>query len=758
MNFKKVLWLTVALILVLSAVGCMPQSPADPSSTPPISGPGYTMPPLPPIEKDSYAADYSTGSVIGGSWSTALRPESAAGSVTYNDVYTGDNGKDYSDSGYYTYRESISSTTGMKWAPHTWETSSDSYILDYTTTGFYRFALNSKGTGWTIVDEMAQGAPEDVTANYAGKFGIAAEDTARAWKIRLNPNACWADGTPINADTYLYSYRELLDGKMMNRRADSLYSGDFSIVGAKDYLYGKGDWEAVGILKTGEYSLVFITTSPIADPEFYVPYNLTSTYLVYEPLWEKCKSYFDKDGNPVSADSSHVASITTNYSTSLETSMSYGPYKLSYFELDKQITLVRNSFWHGYADGKHLGQYQADEISCQVLSNHATALLSFLSGDLDTISLNSADMEKYSTSDYIRYTPETYTTKLTFNTDLEALSKRGTQVLSNPYFRKAFSLAIDRTGFAAGYTSAGAPGYGLLNGQYIYDPYSGSSYRGTDSAKNALVQFYGLSFGVGQDYATLEDAYNAITGYDPALSQQLMQYAYEQLTAEGLYDGESLITLQLSVYQNEDIYVQMYHYLSDALQLACKDTDFEGKIYLKMAVDADYYATMESGLTDMIFSTWGGSAYDPYSLLFNCYCDAGVSDSPKQMEYGFDSGAVKVTIKLDKVLYSASLQDWARWCAGDEAVTISTADHSLAPFRSYDAFTRCAIYADLEYAYLTQLATTPLYYRNSAQLISQKGDFAVKQHLPLVEFGGIAFYTFDYTDGAWAAIKNRISY
>lgn len=751
---KKGLALLTVLALLSSMAGCT-IGKDDPTTE--TKAPYASHPPL-LSNRGDYSVDYNAGTVVAGHWATVLRPESG-GAVTYNDTYPGGNGKDYSDKNYYTFRESISSTGGMKWAPHTWETTADSYILNYTTTGFYAFVPNRDLTGWTIVDEMAQGAPRDVTASYVGQYGIRIGETGKAWYIALNPNACWADGTPINADTYIYSYRELLDGKMMNRRADSLYAGDFSIVGAKDYLYGEADWSKVGIIKTGEYGLVLITTAPIADPEFYVPYHLTSTYLVYEPLWEKCKRYFDKDGNQVSANSDRVVSITTNYSTSLETSMSYGPYKLTYFEPDKQITLNRNSFWHGYSDGKHLGQYQTDEISCQVISNQSTALLSFLKGDLDTISLSAADIEKYAASDYIRFIPQTYTTKLSFNTDAEALAQRGSQILSNPNFRRGFSLAIDRSRFSASFTSAGAPGYGLLNQMYIYDPYTGASYRDSDPAKNALVQLYSLTFGEKGDYPTLEDAYAAITGFDMELARQYMQLAYDEAVESGLYDGESPIQLQLSVYQSEDTYVQMYHFLDAALRAACRNTGFEDKVSLEMVVDGDYYATMESGLTDMIFSTWGGSAYDPYSLMFNCYCDAGVREYPNQMEYGFDAGEVDLTIRLEGKDYTASMQDWARWCAADVEVTISAADGTaLQPFHAYDAYTRCAVYADLEFAYLSQMVTTPLYYRNSATLLSQKGRYPTEDYLNLVEFGGIAFYSYDYTDTEWAKVKGNLKY
>ena len=733
---KALCWLLCCLLLT----GCHRQT------LPTVPDPGMTLPIFP--DREEYYADHDASVVVGGRITTGLA-ENAAGTVSYGDGWAASAGKDYTDPAHYTYCESISGTTGMKWAPHTWETADDSYILGYTTTGFYDLVLNATGDGFTVMEEMAVGRPRDVTGEYVGRFGIAPGETARAWALELNPEACWDNGVPINADTYVYSYQQLLDGKMMNRRADSVYAGEFAIVGAKDYLYGKTGWENVGILKTGDYGLVFITTAPVRDPDFYVPYNLMSTYLVYEPLWESCKTFWDKEGNVVSRESGNVASVTTNYATSLETSVSYGPYRLAYFELDKQITLERNAHWYGYRDGRHLGQYQADRISCQVISGHATALLAFLNGDLDRISLNAEDMAQYAGSPFLRYQPQSYTTKLTFNTDAKALSARGAQVLSNVYFRQAFSLAIDRSRFAAAYTSAGEPGYGILNSMYIYDPYTGASYRQSDGAKNALVQLYGL-----QDFGDPQQAYEAITGYDPAYARRLMQLAYTQCCKQGLYDGESPITLQLSVYQAEDNLVQMYHFLQDALTSACEGTGFAGKVTLQMVVDADYYATMESGLTDLIFSTWGGSSYDPYGVLYRCYCDAGVAEFPNQMEYGFDAGAVDVVLTVDGVACRASLQKWARWAASDTAVEID----SLAPFREYDGATRCKLYADLEFAYLSQYAVTPLYYRNAALMLSQKGDYPVKTYVDPVEFGGLRFYTFRYDDAHWAQIKSTLQY
>ena len=805
-------------------------------------------------EDQQYTTDGNT--VYAGSVTTQ-EGEDGAGELNYN-LYKGEEGKDYTDEKVYTYNDYIAGTTNMKWGTVNWETNEDSYVLSKITSGFYNFYLNDTKDGWAIGCDLASELPVDVTSDYVGSYGIEEGDTAKAWKITLNSDACWEDGTPINADSYIYSYQQLLDPIMLNRRADSLYAGDFQIYGAKNYVYqgrtsfnalgetvedylanggdesqlyvdvtsfwnvtaedgsqyvsitdetpirdeavedenadeayvsGKYLYETylapgapnadnaadyvgtmqayesdysfdnVGIFKTGDYEIVFVTTSPVASPDYYVPYNLSSTYLVYEDLWESCKTYFNSNGDQVDADSDDIASITTNYGTSAETTMSFGPYRLDYFELDKQITFTRNDNWFGYKDGKHTGMYQADNISCQVIAEQSTALLAFLNGEIDNVSLVASDMSTYGSSDYIRYTPQSYTTKLTFNTDLAKTTERGTQILTNLNFRKAFSYAIDRNTFAAAYTSAGTAGFGMLNNLYVYDPYTGATYRDSEGAKEALCNLYGMTWGEDGDYEDLDEAYEAITGYDITYAQSLMQQAYDECVADGLYDGESNVEIELRVYQSDDVYVQMFNYLNSCLQAACEGTGFEGKVSMKMVVDADYYETNYSGGADMIFTTWGGATYSPWTVLYECYCDAS-DGSGQQMEYGFDTSAINVVIDVDGATFTQPLQTWALWADGDVNTVLTSDDGSvtLDAFADYSYDTEAEIYGKLEYALLSYYTTTPLYYRNSGSLVSQKGDYAVTQYIDLVEFGGIEYYTFDYDDTEWEAVKGSLTY
>lgn len=65
-----------------------------------------------------------------------------------------------------------------------------------------------EGGNWVPV--LAGALPEDVTAEYAGSYGIPA-DAARgyAFRIPLNPDACWEDGSAVTAGDCVASIKKL---------------------------------------------------------------------------------------------------------------------------------------------------------------------------------------------------------------------------------------------------------------------------------------------------------------------------------------------------------------------------------------------------------------------------------------------------------------------------------------------------------------------------------------------------------------------
>ena len=796
------------------------------------------------------AASYEPGErVFDGGEITTVKAGGGTGSEMTTDVYPGVEGKDYTDEKVYTFNDYTAElTASTNWDPLSWETADDSAILDYISTGFYSFAMNTDKSGYSVVNELAAETAKDVTSEYVGKFGVAEGETGKAWRIALNKDISFDDGTKVNAYDFEYSIQQLLNPKIMNRRADSYYAGSFVIYNAKNYLYagktaydliadsaanliaagtdvyldmsfwglvgaadengnaapqyvniaddtkyrdaaveeGKDEdwvsakylyetyladgmpyasyaaqylytasvapetkWEDVGFKVIDDYTIDFILQNPVEEASFYIPYNLSSSYLVKKDLYESCKKFWDADGKEVATEE-EASSITTNYGRTLETTVSYGPYKLTSFELDKEYTLERNDEWYGYRDGKHKGQYQTDVIKVTVINEHKTAMMAFEKGEIDGIALASEDMEKYGTSKYVKYGPNNgYTTKLSFNTNYEKLASRGTnsQVLVIDEFRQAFSYCYDRKEFATAYTAAGTAGFGLINELYCYNPFTGAYYRQNDYAKAGLLKVFDVKYGEGQDYATLDEAYAAMTGYDMPKAQELMKVAYDKAVEAKVYDGQSPIEIEFRVYQSDEIYVKMFTYLNEHLQEACKGSGFEGKVSLKMTADADYYQTNYSGGADMIFTTWGGATMSPFTILYECYCDAS-DGSGQQMEYGYDTSKITVKFVVDGNEISDTLQNWALWA--DASQPVESIESKLGKFTDYDYDTRCAFYAQMEAAFLSWYPTTAVYYRNTASMDSQKVQSGSDTYVTLVGFGGIQFMTYNYDDAAWA--------
>lgn len=93
------------------------------------------------------------------------------------------------------------------WSPLSPSTAEHQWLRSLTTTPMY--TLNGDGS-WVPV--LARELPEDVTASYAGSYGIpAGARGGYAFRILLSSEACWEDGLLITADDYIFSIQKLLE-------------------------------------------------------------------------------------------------------------------------------------------------------------------------------------------------------------------------------------------------------------------------------------------------------------------------------------------------------------------------------------------------------------------------------------------------------------------------------------------------------------------------------------------------------------------
>lgn len=769
----------------------------------------------------------------------------------------------------YTYN-TAASVFPTNWSPHTNQTSADSDILDYVTSGMYVFDYNETEDGYALVPGVAVDYPEDVTADYIGQYGLEEGAENQAWKVTLRDDLKWEDGTPITAHDYEESYKRLLAPEAQNYRADGTYTGNMVIHNAKDYLkqdqtiyvdegvlgiadfvktddgtyttqdgdpvyaavgyglayfdgdtladyvdaYGDAyfdvsqwedlkaladenglvaltdetyemlkttitgnpnwgedesylpnyivyshyypvlDWSEVGVFAVSDTELVYVIDKPLSG--FYLYYSLTDSYLVKIDLYDSLATVTD-------------GVYTNTYGTSAETTASFGPYKLTSFQADKQYVLERNENFYGLGDGK----YQTTTWVVDFVPEASTRLELFLQGKLDVYGLTADDMDTYSLSDFCYYATGDSTFAMVFNPDKAALEQSQASaganinktILTIPEFRMAMSYALDRDAFCLATSPTNSAAFGLYSTLIISDPDTGTAYRTTDVAKEVLAEFWGVSedYGEGKMYADIDEAVESITGYNLTKAQEMFDKAYDQAIEQGLMDEDDVVEIKIGTPNNtSSFYNNGYEFLVNNYTEAVKGTKLEGKLTFSRddTLGNAFSDALKNNQVDMLFGVgWTGSALDPYGLM-----EAYISPN-YQYDDSTDFTAIDLTIAINGVDYTASVADWYTVMMGDP-VTITAADGSTIDYScgtaDGDPETRLQILGAMEGAVLLNYNFVPIMDDSAAQLRGQQIQYHTEDYIFGMGFGGVEYFTYNYSDAEWdayvAANNNELDY
>ena len=784
----------------------------------------------------------------------------------------------------YTYN-SYTSSLGTNWNPHTWETNGDRSIMSYIETPLTDITVKDSTTGeyqWIFV---AAESVTDVTADHQDdlvKYGADQTDATEGYvyEIKLRPEMCWENGTPINADTYVYSMKAMLDPAMKNYRANNYYSGESAIAGAVNYYYQgsvatldngatgeltaltdlvKGedgvyttaaglkawicvaggldyldgysmktyydaygcfdatsfdallaqadengcvpvtddnwallctainveDWgyedetcapyyvlyekeyeaceydDTVGLYKVDDYTIRYVCAT--SYDYYYFLTSCTSNWIVYEELYEACKK------QPETAD----GLVTSTYATSKDTTMSYGPYRIDSLQEDKQIVYVQNENYFEFTknedgsltstteaigfkvDGEYVDQYMTQKIIVDVMTDDA-AKLAFLSGQIDDWTPAADEVVNYSTSEQLYQVDETYTMRLFFNTDLEALKDMDTKnnqnsvVMSNYNFRKALSLAIDRSEFVtatAGYKAA----YYLINSLYFYDVYEdpASIYRNTEEAMQAVCNIYGVQYGEGTPYATLEEAYKSVNGFNLTEAKALMKTACEELVEAGLYNAGDKIVIEMGWKNgaNDSTDHQQVALLNQYINAAIEGSGF-GTIELK-AIDnlTNRYADVASGAYAIGWGAWGGAAFYPFTM-FRVYCDPSYTSIHEAGCWDPASETLTLTVEGEEVTMT-----WQAW---------STCMTGTGAYANASNEVKLSILAQIEENFIELYYCVPVCTTTVCSMLSYKISYYTENYSIMYGFGGLRLTKYNYSDAEWAdyvaSQNNNIAY
>lgn len=528
------------------------------------------------------------------------------------------------------------------------------------------------------------------------------------------------------------------------------------------------DWDStVGIYAKDEYTLVEVYKASCAD--FTLFYNaIQDSLLLVEPdLYDSLLSQ-QADGT-----------WSSTYMTSVETSPSYGPYSMTEFQTDKMVHFTKNDSWYGYTDegtyvykdptdGETYHMYQTTDVDIQVISEAATRLNMFLTGQLVSYGLQAADMAQYRNSDrvYVTPAPEIFFFLLTGNKDgLDAREAAGDfdtatqdiQTILTPSFRRAMAVAFDRQAYCDEVSPSLTPGLGIFGTTIIYDPATAGYYRDTPQAKQALCDFYSVDV---SQYASLDDAVDSITGYDPVKAKELLTAAFQEALDAGYItdndnDGKSdqTICMLYALSSSSDTADLQVQWIDRALKAIAEGTPFEGKIQIEntapLGSGEEFSNAIKSGSADVCLAGWQGSAMDPYNLL-----QAYTWDSYSYAAAWYHPQTDMLTLTLNGEEITMSVYNWA------EAVTGTTAPDADGNPRNFgtnvaDQETRVQILAGVEGKLLQTYTYLPMVNNGGLSLLSYQVYYVIEDYNPVMGRGGISYMRYNYDDAEWAEYCNE---
>ena len=532
------------------------------------------------------------------------------------------------------------------------------------------------------------------------------------------------------------------------------------------------DWESVGIYAVeGENAIVLCldkTYSFLKEDgslSVWAPYYFSSLPVVHKEKYEASKI----------APAAGATLWTSNYNSSLETTASWGPYKLVEFEAGSHYRLEKNENWYGWNMDQYKNQYNITAVNCRKVEENATKWMGFLNGDYDDAALDSDNVADYLDSKYVYFTSTstgTFGMQLYSNLSTLKNSENNNGILAIQEFRHAFNLALNRSDIVEKiWPGSAVPCFGLLNVAYYYDIENspeledGGQYRNATIAKEGILRAYGFeqnadgkwSSGSLVDLST-DEAYSSLTGYNPELAKAKMQEAIDILLAnpeEYGYDATKNITIVYGSSVDNDKQRFRANYLQDVLDGLTVGTALEDKIDIVFdaSAGAQWSEAFRSGATQIGFGYgFSGNAFNPFDIIgafvnpdddlnYHMYWDTASIDMTMTMPEGDYEGAGE-TITM-------SVQNWY-YCLNGLAATenqVKTYNWSegYAPVEA-----RLMILSALEELTIKESRSVMLIADGGGSFLGAKFSYFSDEEHTFMGFGGMRYMEVNYTDAEWA--------
>ncbi|MBQ8433909.1 MAG: hypothetical protein IJX23_03790 [Clostridia bacterium] len=525
--------------------------------------------------------------------------------------------------------------------------------------------------------------------------------------------------------------------------------------------YPEMTFDEVGIFAAegSEYEIIVVLDEPQAwireDGSLSYTISNCSLPLVKEDLYESCKK------EPIEG----AENWTTTYNTTVETTASWGPYKLTFFQNGKQFRLDRNEYWYGYGLDEYKDQYLTDAIVVDIIPEPEAQKMAFWKGEVDSIAFDSmgADATTYENSDYALFFPASsgaaYGIQLYSNLPVLNENGKNNSILAIKDFRWAMSLAFDRAKFISDQLLGLQVGLGLLGPGYYYDPEESLSYRDSVQAKEALLRTYGFTKTAegkwtdgSKTYADVDDATDAMTGYNLTLAKEKLALAIAELEGNKEkynYDPNKDIIFRLGQFNAKA--PRRAQLLQECIDNLVEGSSLEGKIKIEIvdatSNSADMFRDGEFEL--YVVAAISGAVFYPFSTMDN-YLGFGSMSYHDYVNYN-----AKVKMTMPEGDYAGAgeeveltLQDWSNSLNGrtSEAPCSYNWGEGFCPTE-----VRLEILAMLEEYALSQYHSIQVANDYTASLTTAKFHYISDTYHTFMGLGGARYIRYDYSDSEWAA-------
>ena len=543
------------------------------------------------------------------------------------------------------------------------------------------------------------------------------------------------------------------------------------------YISGYGDevaWETVGVYAIPEENAIVVCMD--INFEFlredgslsvWAPYYFSSLPLVHKAKYEAAKI----------PPAEGATLWTSKYNSSLETTASWGPYKLVEFEAGSHYRLERNENWFGYSEAmehQYKNQYNVTAINCRAVAEFAPKWLGFLNGTYDDASLQTENVGEYIDSKYVYYTSTstgTFGMQLYSNLPVLKESANNNGILAIQEFRHAFNLALDRSDIIAQiWPGTAVPCFGLINVAYYYDIENapdladGGQYRNTTIAKEGILRAYGFEQAADGTWSSgsltglsTDKAYERLTGYNPELAKEKMKEAIAILLAdpeEYGYDSSKNITLVYGSSSDTDKQRFRADYLQKVLDDLTKGTELEDKIDVVFDASAgsQWAEAFREGKTQIGFGYgFSGNAFNPFDIV-----GAFVNpDDDLNYHMYWDTSSIPMTLTMPAGDYEGAgeeitmtIQNWYYCLNGLAASEEQEKQYNWgAGYAPVEA--RLMILSALEEVTIKESRSVMLIADGGGSFLGAKFSYFSEDEHTFMGFGGLRYIEVNYTDAEW---------